>query len=85
MQVKVSDPNQSITLAIWGMACFQCVLRIRESLLQIAGVISAQIDLVNGLAHVNYDPARTNPLALVLAVGAAGNDGPHEFRAELLF
>jgi copper chaperone len=75
---------QMATLAIWGMGCPGCVTRVRNSLLRLDGVVSADIDLERGLALVDYLPAKTDPHALVLAVASAGNDGRHNYQAAVI-
>ena len=72
---------QMATLAVEGMGCVNCATRVRNGLLGLDGVVSANIDLANGLAFVDYIPARTNPDALIQAVAAAGHHGHHHFRA----
>lgn len=71
-------------LAIWGMGCPNCANRVRNSLLAREGVVSAEIDLERGFAFVGYLERQTNLRALVLAVSAAGNDGQHHYRAEII-
>ena len=78
------DEAQMATLTVWGMGCANCATRVRNSLLALDGVVSANIDLQRGLAYVDYLPAKTELHALVLAVAAAGNDGLHNYRAEIL-
>lgn len=71
-------------LAVWGMGCLNCAARVRNGLLGLDGVVSADIDLERGLAYVDYIPARTDLHALILAVAAAGNDGRHQYRASII-
>ncbi len=71
-------------LAIMGMGCPNCVTRVRNSLLHLNGVVSADVDLERGLAFVDYVPAKTSTQALVLAVSEAGNDNRHNYRAVVI-
>lgn len=71
-------------LAVWGMGCINCATRVRNGLLRLDGVVSANIDLERGLAYVDYIPSKTNLHALVLAVADSGNDGMHHYRAEII-
>ena len=84
-QVSREEINeaQMATLAVEGMGCVNCATRVRNGLLSLDGVVSANIDLARGLAFVDYLPARTNPAALIQAVSAAGNDGHHNYRASI--
>lgn len=71
-------------LAVWGMGCPNCAMRVRNGLVGLDGVVSADIDLERGLAFVDYLPAKTDLHALILAVAAAGNDGRHNYRASII-
>jgi copper chaperone CopZ len=72
------------TLAIWGMGCQNCVTRVRNSLIAVEGVYGVDVYLNMALAEVMYDSKRVLPKQLVDAVSQAGNDGRHEYRAELI-
>ena len=83
--VSVEETNmaQMATLAVQGMGCVSCASRVRNGLLALDGVVSAHIDLAKGLAFVDYIPARTNPVALLQAVTAAGTAAKHDYRASI--
>ncbi|HEX9331769.1 MAG TPA: heavy-metal-associated domain-containing protein [Anaerolineales bacterium] len=72
------------TLIVWGMGCPNCVTRVRNSLLSLEGVYGVDIYLNMALAEVSYDREKTAPKELVAAVARAGNDGRHEYRAQLV-
>lgn len=72
------------TLTIWGMGCQNCVTRVRNSLLVMDGVYGVDVYLNMALAEVMYDSKRVLPKHFVDAVAQAGNDGRHEYRAQLL-
>jgi len=71
-----------VRLAVAGMGCVNCGTRVRNSLLAVEGVVSADVDWQSGLALVDYVPAKTTVDALERAVAAAGNDGRHNYRAQ---
>ena len=71
-------------LAVRGMGCPRCAMRVRNGLLGLDGVLTAEILLADGLAVAAYDPARLAADDLVAAVGAAGNDGRHRYQAQLI-
>lgn len=71
-------------LAVSGMGCVNCGTRVRNSLLALNGVVSADVDWERGLALVDYVPAQTTIDALVNAVVAAGNDGRHNYHAHVI-
>ena len=72
------------TLVVWGMGCPNCATRVRNSLLSVDGVYSVDIYLDMALAEVAYDSVKVSTDSLVNAVSRAGNDGHHEYRAELV-
>ena len=71
-------------LAVSGMGCVNCGTRIRNSLLALDGVVSADVDWERGLALVDYVPTRTTVDTLVRAVAAAGGDGYHSYQAQVI-
>lgn len=72
------------TLLVRGMGCENCVTRVRNSLLSLDGVYGADVYLNMALAEVSYDSKKVSVDALVDAVSRAGNDGRHEYRAEVI-
>lgn len=70
-----------IVLAVQGMGCPNCANRVRNSVIQVDGVVDALVDHTYGLAQVIYNPNLTNQEALIDAVARAGGDGRHEYRA----
>jgi copper chaperone CopZ len=73
-----------VALSVSGMDCINCGTRVRNGLLALDGVVSADVDWEGGLAFVDYVPAETNVDAIVNAVTAAGNDGHHHYRAKVI-
>jgi copper chaperone CopZ len=53
-------------------------------LLQVYGVVSADVDLESGQARVIYNPGLVQPKVLPRAVADAGAAARHEYRAHLL-
>ncbi|SRR5581483_10204752 len=87
--VKTASPDQIqksdvATLAVWGMGCENCAMRVRNSLLALEGVYGVDVFLNMAVAEVRYDSRKISPDELVTAVSAAGNDGRHKYRAELM-
>jgi|Deesub1362A_J573_1020465.scaffolds.fasta_scaffold05512_5 copper chaperone CopZ len=70
-----------VFLAVWGMRCPNCAMRVRNSLLQLEGVLEAEVSHINGIAQVLYDREKVDVLALAKAVASAGGDGRHSYRA----
>jgi copper chaperone len=80
-QIRNSD---SALLAIEGMGCQNCVTRVRNSLLSLNGVYAADVYLNMAMAEVSYDSEKVTGEMLMEAVSQAGNDGRHEYRAEIV-
>ena len=84
----VSDEERrkadSALLAVRGMGCENCATRVRNSLLSLDGVYGVDVYLNMATAEVSYDSKKVSVDALVNAVARAGNDGRHEYRAQLV-
>ena len=80
-QIRKAD---SALLAVWGMGCENCVTRVRNGLLALDGVFIAEVYLNMAMAEVSFDGRKVSTQMLVEAVSRAGNDGRHEYRAELV-
>lgn len=71
-------------LAVRGMGCPRCAMRVRNGLLSLDGVLLAEVILENGMAAVAFDPDRVRSADLVQAVAGAGNDGRHHYLAQVV-
>lgn len=80
-QIRNAD---SALLAVCGMGCENCATRVRNSLLAVEGVYGVDVYLNMALAEVRYDSQKVSAKILVEAVARAGNDGRHEYRAQLV-
>ena len=76
--------SQVAFLAVWGMGCPRCAMRVHNGLLRLDGVLLVEVMLERGLAGVAYIPAQVEPSDLVHAVAEAGNDGRHHYQAEVV-
>jgi copper chaperone CopZ len=74
----------STLLSVSGMGCQNCATRVRNGLLSLDGVFHAEISLNMGMAEVFYDGRKISDEALVNAVAGAGNDGRHQYSAEVV-
>jgi copper chaperone CopZ len=72
------------TLIVSGMGCNNCATRVRNSLLSIDGVYGVDVFLNMAVAEIIYDREIISPREFALAVERAGNDGRHEYRAQLV-
>lgn len=71
-------------LAVYGMGCPRCAMRVRNGLLGLDGVLMAEVHLEKGIAAAAFDPNMVTPSDLVAAVVGAGNDGRHHYQAEFI-
>lgn len=71
-------------LNVRGMGCMNCVIRVRNALLRLPGVLAAQVELDGdryGHARVNFDPEHTRLQELLDAVAGAGEGSHHTYSA----
>ena len=80
-QLQTAD---TATLVVWGMGCENCVTRVRNSLQTLDGVFGVDVYLNMAVAEVSYNQEKISAHQLVEAVSTAGNDGRHQYRAELV-
>jgi copper chaperone CopZ len=73
-----------IALAISGMGCMSCAGRVGNSLLRLPGVVEANVNHMNGIANLIYNPKMTGLSDLFQAVVQAGGDGRHNYSARLI-
>jgi copper chaperone CopZ len=78
------EQSTLIFLAVFGMGCPRCAMRVRNSLLTITGVSNAYVDHLAGMAQVVFNPVLTTVPALLDAVTRAGGDGRHNYWAAYL-
>ena len=75
---------EQITLTISGMGCPNCANRVHNKLISLEGVYGVGVYLHMALAVVIFDQNKLTPSQLITAVSQAGNDGRHDYRAQLL-
>ncbi len=63
---------KTLDLAVSGMTCASCVMRVEKKLKKVPGVSDAAVNLATEHAIITYDPTQANPDTLVDAVEAAG-------------
>jgi len=83
---------QKAELRIGGMSCASCVAHVEKALRRVPGVQEASVNLATERASVVFDPERTSPDQLAIAVEKAGYsavpegaDRSREGLADLLF
>lgn len=75
---------QAAVMIVSGMGCPRCVTRVSNGLLALDEVFLVDIQLTTGMAAAAYDPQRLTPEDLTRAVADAGNDGKHQYWAEVV-
>ena len=65
---------ETFTLNIGGMTCGGCVKSVTRILENTQGVAKAEVSLDNKNAIIEFDPAKTNPEALIEAIEDGGYD-----------
>lgn len=63
---------QHLRLKVEGMTCMGCVNSVKRLLSALDGVERVDVDLSQGLVQVSYDPSRTQPEAMQLAIEGGG-------------
>ncbi len=64
--------SSQVTLALEGMTCASCVMRIEKGLKKVPGVENASVNLATERATVTYNPQETDVDRLVQKVEAVG-------------
>ncbi|ACD21185.1 heavy metal translocating P-type ATPase [Paraburkholderia phytofirmans] len=68
----VAEAEHSTELAIGGMTCASCAMRVEKALAKVPGVVGASVNLATETATVSLDGAAAAPDALIAAVRKAG-------------
>lgn len=69
---RAAGPVSTTTLAIQGMTCEACALHLRDALLKVPGVVSADVSTRTASAKVTYQRGRLSTQQLKQAVARAG-------------
>ena len=75
--------SQVTFLAISGLNCPNCAIRVRNALLNVYGITDAIIDHTDGLGEVTYNPNLLERERLSEIVSKAGGDGIHSYKAKI--
>jgi len=73
-----------VLLSISGMGCPNCATRVRNGLLSLDGVHDAEVMLNMRMAEVYFDQKKVSAETLIRAVAGAGNDGRHNYQAQVV-
>ncbi|MBM4427886.1 MAG: hypothetical protein FJ031_11705 [Chloroflexi bacterium] len=81
----VIQSAERILLSVSGMGCPNCATRVRNGFLLLDGVHDADVMLNMRMAEVYFDEKKVSVEMLVQAVvAAAGNDGRHNYQAQVI-
>jgi Cu+-exporting ATPase len=72
MPPHIAEAPHSTELAIGGMTCASCAMRVEKALAKVPGVVGASVNLATETATVSLDGAAAAPDALITAVKKAG-------------
>src|SRR6266567_3660579 len=70
-QAQIRGEDRAV-LALEGMTCASCAMRIEKGLKKLPGVKDASVNLATEQATVTYDPSQTGPEQMVQKVDAVG-------------
>src|SRR6266852_7242360 len=70
--VSQGQTENRATLALEGMTCASCAMRIDKGVKKVPGVKDASVNLASEQASVTYDPAQNTVEQLVQKVVAVG-------------
>ena len=65
-------PDNRTALALEGMTCASCAMRIEKGLKKLPGVKDASVNFASEQATITYDPVQTGPEQMVRSVEALG-------------
>lgn len=85
-EVRAEDMQkaQVAYLAVEGMGCPRCALRVQNGLNRLDGVFEASVYLENAVAEVYYDASQVKLQDMVNAVASAGDAQKHRYRAQVI-
>src|SRR6266516_5771383 len=70
-QAQIRGEDRAV-LALEGMTCASCAMRIEKGLKKLPGVKDASVNLATERASVTYDPTQTGLKQMVQKVDAVG-------------
>ena len=71
-QTQLANGLNRIVVPVEGMTCATCEIAVRHALKRVDGVKSAHVSVATKTATVDYEPAKTNPKQLVVAINSTG-------------
>lgn len=78
VQTLNSDTTPQVELAIKGMTCASCVLRVEKALAKVPGVAQANVNLATHRASLSFTPSVTDTQSLIPQLVKATEDAGYE-------
>jgi Cu+-exporting ATPase len=77
-QLSPNDTDRHVELAIKGMTCASCVLRVEKALSKVPGVTQANVNLATHRASLEFDTTVHDPQSLVTTLLEASEKAGYE-------
>jgi Cu(I)/Ag(I) efflux system membrane fusion protein len=77
------SPKGHAMISVPTIQCETCVQTVETAVKKVQGVKSVSVDLEKKIAHVNFNPAKTNQQKIENAIAAAGYDANKTKRDEV--
>jgi mercuric ion transport protein len=71
-QDQLGNGLSRTVISVEGLSCVACEIPVRHALRKIDGVKAIQVNAGTKTAMVEYEPAKTNPEQLVVAINSTG-------------
>lgn len=78
VQTLNNDTTPQVELAIKGMTCASCVLRVEKALAKVPGVAQANVNLATHRASLSFTPSVTDTQSLIPQLVKATEDAGYE-------
>ena len=77
-QTSPKTPDRPVELAIKGMTCASCVLRVEKALKGVPGVAQANVNLATHRASLTFTPSVNDPESMIAALVMASEKAGYE-------
>lgn len=81
---EIPDGLSQTQLLVTGMGCPNCAARVHNALIQMDGVLKADVRLESGMTRVLYDSERVKSAGLLLAIEMMGKQTHHNYQAQVI-
>jgi copper chaperone CopZ len=74
------ETTTTISLAVSGMGCSNCAVRVHNGLLALKGVVHVNVSHITATVEMVFNPTILTVFDFADAVANAGNDGRHRYQ-----